>query len=66
MIENIQDNFITYNSRIIYLKDGLLLGSLSQHFFINFVKLSGHFEGGVGLKSLLRTSSDTFAPVIFL
>lgn len=50
-------------SFIIYLKLGLLDGSRSQHFFINFTKHYGVFLGTVGRISLFRTYIDTCKPV---
>lgn len=44
------------------LKLGLLLGSLSQHLCISFVKASGVFFGMVGLMSLFSTLIDTSSP----
>lgn len=51
----ITQNFIACNSLIIYLKLGLLKGSLSQHFFINLANPYGVFFGIVGLMSLFKT-----------
>ena len=59
-----QANFIIYSSRMISLNPGRLAGSLSQHFFISFVKPSGHLGGIVGLSSRFSTYSDTLAPLM--
>lgn len=48
-------NFIDCNYFMIYLKLGLLEGSLSQHFFISFTNGYGVFLGMVGRMSLFRT-----------
>ena len=44
------------------LKLGLLLGSLYQHFCINFENASGVFFGIVGLISLFSTLIETSSP----
>lgn len=55
-------NFMAWSYFIISLKLGLLDGSLSQHFFMSLVKHSGVFFGILGLKSLFKTSIETWSP----
>lgn len=59
-------NFITVNYLTIYTKSGRLLGSLSQHLFINLTHGSGVFFGIWGLNYLFKTSYETFVPDMFL
>ena len=55
---------MSYNSLIISLKEGRLLGSLSQHLLINLDQGYGVLLGILGLNYLFSTSSDTLVPLI--